>query len=167
MQQNEEITSVTPVGLTSTPEEIADVISKEGDLDNLKDLTKLFNLQISKKNVFRVLKLNNLLDKIDDQLIKRITERPDEFNNADLIKYFDVVQSSIAKSTQSLDTVNESPAIVQQNTQVNINVVDDIDRESREKIINAVRQMLSNIDTSSTENTNFIQTIDEVNDGEI
>ena len=46
--------------------QLANDVLNEQDIDKTKDLVQLFNWNISKKNVSRVLKLNNLFDDISD-----------------------------------------------------------------------------------------------------
>ena len=108
--------------------------------DKLK-MIKIFNLNQSKKNVVRVLKLSKLLDCIYDQMIARVESRPGEFSNEDLMKYVTTIQSAIEKANKSLDLVQEAPAIGI-GTQINIvNQGEVFDRESREKILRAVESI--------------------------
>lgn len=129
------------IPLDSNTAELASNIIKESDLDEIKRLTQLFNLNQAKKNVLRVLKLNSLLDKVSDQMLERFEKRPGEFSNSDLINYMTVTQNAIDRANKSLNLVNETPAI-----QVNVNVDNDpiksIDKESKERIMAAVNAIL-------------------------
>lgn len=129
------------IPLDSNTTELASNIIKESDLDEIKRLTQLFNLNQAKKNVLRVLKLNSLLDKVSDQMLERFEKRPGEFSNSDLINYMTVTQNAIDRANKSLNLVNETPAI-----QVNVNVDNDpiksIDKESKERIMAAVNAIL-------------------------
>lgn len=117
------------------------------DTDNIEDtqrLIKLFNLAQAKKNVIRVLKLNELLDTVQDEMIERFRKNPDEFTNGDLLNYFQVSQSAIDRANKSLNLVDEMPAI--QVNQVNIvNTPESITRESREKVTQFVQNILSGL----------------------
>ena len=62
-------------------------ILKEQDPSKTKDLVDLFNWHMSKKNVLRIQKLNNLYDSITDQMIERVDKRADQFSNSDLLDY--------------------------------------------------------------------------------
>lgn len=57
--------------LDSKNENIAQQIIDASTVEETRDLTALFNLNAQKRNVLRVLKMNNLLDKVTDQMIER------------------------------------------------------------------------------------------------
>ncbi len=124
--------------------EIVNDVIKEPDINKTKDLVALFNWNISKKNVVRVHNLNKLFDNVTDQMIKRFETKPDQFSNDDLLNYMKAVQGAIDSSNKILDNVEEPPPqIVQNNTQINVNVVDNFDRESRARILAAVQATLN------------------------
>lgn len=120
--------------------EIVDDVINESDINKTKDLVALFNWNISKKNVVRLQKLNSLFDNVTDQMTKRFKTKPDQFSNDDLLNYMKAVQGAIDSSNKILDNVEEPPPqIVQNNTQINVNVIDKFDRESRARILAAVQ----------------------------
>lgn len=127
--------------LDTRTNELAQEIINEQQLPKVQDLTHLFNLNQAKKNVLRVMKLNNLLDKVSDQMIERFEKRPGEFSNTDLLNYMQVTQNAIDRAQKQLNLVDESPAISL--TQVNVNVTENkFDRESRAKITEAVSKII-------------------------
>lgn len=136
--EKDEILDMIP--LDTSTQQIADEIIKETDTKKLKDLTYLFNLNLTKKNVLRVLKLNTLLDKVSDQMLERFEKKPGEFSNSDLINYLQVTQNAIDRANKSINLIDENPAITL--NQVNINVTDNLSRESRTKIADAVKAIL-------------------------
>ena len=124
--------------------ELAQQILNEDDQNKIKDLTALFNVNQAKKNVLRVLKLNELLDKISDQMLTRFDKRADEFSNTDLVNYMNTVQAAIEKANKSLDLVNETPLININQTNVELSLGgESLTRESRAKINEVVQQLLS------------------------
>lgn len=128
--------------------DLAQQIIAEKDISKLKDLTYLFNLNQTKKNVLRVLKLNQLLDKVSDQMLDRFSKREHDFSNSDLLNYMTITQNAIDRANKSLNLVDEAPAI-QINTQVNINQVEDtLDRESRNKIAEAIKAIMNRVNAS-------------------
>jgi hypothetical protein len=161
---NEIIIDTLPLDLQTA--EVAQKILDEQDIDKVKDLTHLFNLNQSKKNVLRVMRLNGLLDKVSDQIIERFEKRPGEFSNSDLLQYMQVVQASIDRANKSVNLVEEAPIISlnQQNINVNINKADELDRESKSRVIDAVTALLSQINKEQTSNFDYIV---ENNEGEI
>ena len=130
-----------------------DVVSKlieSQDIEEIKRLTQLFNVNQMKKDAIRVIKLNDILDKLDDQVSERVEKYPDQFSNIDLLKYVDTIQQTINKSNQTITNINQTP-LIQLNQQNNIVQVseDALTRESREKIVNIVKQFLENSQKSS------------------
>lgn len=122
---------------------VKDVIN-ETDITKTKDLVALFNWNISKKNVVRVQKLNDLFDNVTDQMAKRFETKPDQFSNDDLLNYMKAVQGAIDSSNKILDNIEEPPPqIIQNNTQININGVEQFDRESRARILAAIQNTLA------------------------
>lgn len=120
--------------------QLAQQIIDEKDVKKTQDLVKIFNLNQAKKNVLRVLKLNSLLDKVSDQMIERFEQRPGEFSNSDLLNYLQVTQNAIDRANKSLNLVDETPSISL--TQVNVNIEETLDRDSRAKITEAINKIL-------------------------
>ena len=142
-----ELAVVDTLPLDTETTEIANQILRESDVEKVKDLTALFNLNQRKKNVVRLMKFNGLLDTVSDQMLERFQKRADEFSNNDLLNYMQVVQSAIDRTQKSLDLISETPAI-QLNTQnnLNINVIDGgLDRDSKERVSDAVKAILERI----------------------
>ena len=75
--------------LDNKNEDIAQQIIDANTVEETRDLTALFNLNAQKRNVLRILKMNNLLDKVTDQMIERFEKTPGAFSNKDycLIQY--------------------------------------------------------------------------------
>lgn len=138
MEENKEslITLDTPL------EDIEKRILEENDVDKLKNVIDIFNLNIQKKNIIRNSKLVELQDLITAQMQERVAQKADEFSNQDLITYFKTVQETLNKSDNSLDSVN-IPAIKVVQNQLNINVQKDaLPRESKEKVLEVVGAIL-------------------------
>jgi hypothetical protein len=134
----------TPIDIQTA--DIAQRILNETDVEKVKDLTALFNLNSQKRNVMRILKMTDLLDTVTDQVITRFERTPDNFSNEDLLKFMQVTEKSIESANKSLGQVEQAPAVqYQQNNQVNINIVDGLDRESRQKVTDTVQSILSKI----------------------
>lgn len=147
--------SVSVKNLDERTSEIANSIIEEKDVDTVKDLTHLFNLNQAKKNVIRIMKLNGLLDTVSDRMIERFEKYPDNFTNADLLAYMQATQGAIDKANKSLALVDESPAIqvVTQNN-VNVSIVDGMDSESKDRVLNAIKSILES--TSSDDDEDII-----------
>lgn len=125
--------------LNSEPKDLIDPILEETDLDNLNDIIKLFNINLKKKNLIRSSKLSEVQDKVVEQIASRIEDRPDNFSNDDLLKYYKTIQDTLNRADSSLDSM-EVPSI-QVNQQINVGT-NEFDRESRKRILNTVQQIL-------------------------
>ena len=135
------------VPLDEQTAEIANDILQETDVEKVKDLTNLFNLNQRKKNVVRLMKFNSLLDNISDHMLDRFEKRAGEFSNSDLLDYMQVVQSAIDRTQKSLDLIADTPAI-QVNTQNNLNITvndDGLSRESKKRVADAIAGILGKI----------------------
>lgn len=142
----DEVIDIIP--LDRDTQDIAKQIIAEKDAEKVKDLTHLFNLNQRKKDVIRIMKLNNLLDMVSDQMIERFRQRSDNFSNQDLNSYMQVVQSAIDRTQKSLDNVADVPSIqinTQNNNDVTINVNDGLDRDSKEKVADAIKAILNRL----------------------
>ena len=136
------------VSLTTTPEDMVDSILEETDIDDLNDIIKLFNINLKKRNLIRSSKLSEVQDKVVEQIASRVEDRPDNFSNEDLLKYYKTIQDTLNRADSSLDDM-EVPTI-QVNQQINVGT-NEFDRDSRKRILDTVNQILKTAkDTSST-----------------
>ena len=137
---------VVKVNIEDKTNSLVDTIINEDDIDKTKQLLNLFNVNIAKKNTIRVMKVDKLLDKVTDEALKRVEERPDEINNKDLLNYASIAQNQIDKSMQIIKSINETPTIqLNQDNSVNINITQpELSRESRGRILKAVEQIMNN-----------------------
>lgn len=127
------------VSLTTSPEEMVDSILEETNVDDLNDIIKLFNINLKKRNLIRSSKLSEVQDKVVEQMAARVEDRPDNFSNEDLLKYYKTIQDTLNKADTSLDQM-DVPTI-QVNQQINVGT-DEFDRESRKRILDTVNKIL-------------------------
>lgn len=135
--------------LANTEEEIVEKIMSETDMDSLKRLISIFNVNQAKKSILRIIKQDGVRDKIVDNIEKRVNETPGEFTNDDLRKILQALEDSIEKSKKDLGVVDETPAI-QFNQQNNVNVVVDgmnLDRDERQNVMDAINALLKSGET--------------------
>lgn len=143
--------------------EVATQIVNEDSVDKTKDLVSLFNWDMSRKNVSRILKLNNLLDDVSDQMILRFRTKADQFTNSDLLDYMKVIQGAIDTSSKNLNQVEEPPTIVHQtNTQINVNVTEaSFDRDAKERILAVIQSALKGTSDQNSIQPEFVQECEE------
>lgn len=121
--------------------EIAKVENKS-ELDVLYDA---FKINDTKKNVFRINKLNNLLDRITDEATARFEQRPGEMSNKEVIDYMNAVSNQIDRSKSTLNQIKDIN-LTQINNTVNVNIDSNkentLSRESRERVIDFIKDIL-------------------------
>ena len=142
-----------------TIDDLSEQLINESNPTQLENIIDLFNVSFQKKNILRIQKLNELQDKIQTQIEKRLDNKIDEFSNKDLIDYFKVMQDSIIKNSDNVEMQNAKVIQIiqnQTNVQNNLQKSEPLSRESKEKISEAVQLMLSKLDLDnnklSTEN---------------
>ena len=142
-----------------TIDDLSEQLINESNPTQLENIIDLFNVSFQKKNILRIQKLNELQDKIQTQIEKRLDNKIDEFSNKDLIDYFKVMQDSIIKNSDNAEMQNAKVIQIiqnQTNVQNNLQESEPLSRESKEKISEAVQLMLSKLDLDnnklSTEN---------------
>lgn len=152
-----EITTTTENELTTSSanlekdtQALVNDILNEKDPKKVKDLTYLFNIAQTKKSVLRAVNLNNLLDKVNDQMEERLTKRADQFSNKDLLDYMDKMTGALEKAQKQVQDVDPTPAI--QINQQNINLGDSgLSRESRQNVMDAVASILKRLNEEPLE----------------
>lgn len=130
--------------LDARSEEIVNSIIDETDPDKLKNLIAVFNSNQSKKDIVRNNVFSILLDKISMQMMERFEKNPNAFSNKDLIDYLNAIKS--AKSSK-IDTETIDAPAIQNNTQINVTMVDGLNRESKERVVDAVQAILNRLNT--------------------
>jgi hypothetical protein len=124
-------------------QELSDRFLTETVPKELQTIVDMFNLDMKKKNMLRTTRISEIQDNIVSQIFERVSSRPDEFSNSDLINYFKVMQETLLKNPAE----TELPQIhINQNNQVNINMESNgpvLNRMSRERVANAIRNILN------------------------
>ena len=81
---------------------------------------------------------------------ERVTKRPDQFSNKDLLDYMNAMGNAMDKAHKQLNDIQSMPPIQinQQNNIVNVNgngLSDNLDQESRKKIMDVVSSIISSL----------------------
>lgn len=159
-----ETTALTTINSDALNEESLILINQiiaESDIDKTKDLTYLFNVNQNKKTMVRMDKLSQLQDTLVDQFSKRVTTRPDEISNQEMLQSLKIVQDMIERGQKQIAGTQETP-LIQINQQTNsVNVGEkshNYSKESRDRVANAVMNFLSDITaTSATTDSDVIE----------
>lgn len=150
---------VAASSLDLTERELISKIIEAPSKDELQKQFELFNINQSKKNALRIVKLNNLLDKVEDQAIERFEKRPDQVSNKELLEYMNVISGQIDRAKKNVDSISATPAIAvsAQKTDVTINVGSDLDRDSKERVMNVISSLLKQVKNQ----TNIVEVVEE------
>lgn len=111
--------------------------------DNPEEIQRIIdsiNISLKKKNIIRTSKLNDLQDKISEQIDLRLSKRAGEFSNKDLIDYFKVMQDTITKNTLGIDEVKVPQIEIHQN---NVNIIQSLDTNSRKRVADVIQKILN------------------------
>ena len=155
-----ELVAVDTSDLNAESLNILNQIIAAEDIDKTKDLTYLFNVNQNKKTMVRIDSLSNLQDKLVGLLSNRVTERPDEMSNQEVMQALKVVQDIIERGTKQITGQNEQP-LIQINQQTNsVNVGDEaagLNRDSRDKVKRAIMSILDNVKDVTNTNAEIIE----------
>lgn len=143
---------------------VAQQIVEEEDEQKAKQLVSIFNTHQQKRNVVRVMKLNELIDTIVNQIQERVEKRGDELTSQELLQCLQIITNTVEKANKELNGIVDAPIISYSQNNISVNVADSLSRESREKITNVVRDILSRADGMSYPILDNIESV-EVVDG--
>ena len=140
------------LSITTSQSELENRLVNSEDLDELKNIIEIFNFNLKKKDILRSSKLSDIQDKISEQIATRIDKRANEFSNADLLNYFKVVQDIIARSDNTLDNIKTPSIQINQQNNVNIDIdsARKLNKESRDKVVDAVQSILAKYGNMNT-----------------
>lgn len=154
---------LVPINLETPIEELSDRILNETDIEQFDKMKNLFDLNMKKKEIIRLNKLNDLQDLTVEEMSNRLQKRSGEFSNQDLLGYFKTIQDSISRSDTSLDGIDvASIKVIQNQLNINMNNEDGLSRESKNKVIEAIRSILD----KSTSNEEVIEPVIDIVDSE-
>lgn len=145
MQKNQQI-------LADNASTILDDIVKSESVEDIKNLTQLFNLNTVKKNALRINQLNELMDLANQEALERFKKYAPFMDDKDIANYMKVFQQSLTNAQQIVNSLDEKPTI-QLNIQNNINTNEPtLSRESQEKVANTVKTILQYIKEQEDKN---------------
>lgn len=130
----------------------------EKDKQKMQAIEQQFNEIQRKKQLARISKLSDVQDMLTDQFYQRISQRPDEISNKEMLDGMKVVQDLMEKNQKHADTVEDIPQLIQIN-QTEVNVGNNLNRDSRERVKNAVLGLLDSINKTqqASEARNIIE----------
>ena len=133
-------------------------LTSEKDKQKMQALEQQFNEIQRKKQLARISKLSEVQDMLTDQFYQRISQRPDEISNKEMLDGMKVVQDLMEKNQKHTESAEEIPQLIQIN-QTEVNVGNTLNRDSRERVKNAVLGLLDSINKTQQvpEESNIIE----------
>lgn len=151
-EDEQELDTAIDMSLAVLPLEVAEQklmlkIIEAPTKEDLQYQLELFNINQSKKNAMRIVKLTNLQNKVEDQAIERLETRPDQISNRELLEYITVISGQIDRAQKAIDSVKDAPAITinNQKNELNINLGAQLDRDSKEKVMDVIAALLKQV----------------------
>lgn len=136
--QSEQELTVVP-----TEQDILNKINSVTTTEELKDVTNLFNLNITKKEMARVMQQSELYDLVLQQAGDRLRKRPDELSTKDLIDYMNAFRGNIDKTQSYIDKVENNPTIQVNNDNKKVVVnINNLNRDASEEVLEVVNTLL-------------------------
>ncbi len=126
--------------ITTDTDRLMDMIKSS---ESIQDTLALFNASIAKKQAVRVLKREDIIDKVTERIGERLDRRPDEITMAELTAIDKTMSEQKQKELSLINAPAADPSglmLHQNNISVTIN--QGMERESRERVIDAVRELL-------------------------
>ena len=144
MQEEEKsVQSEQELTVVPTEQDILNKINSVTTTEELKDVTNLFNLNITKKEMARVMQQSELYDLVLQQAGDRLRKRPDELSTKDLIDYMNAFRGNIDKTQSYIDKVENSPTIQVNNDNKKVVVnINNLNRDASEEVLEVVNTLL-------------------------
>ena len=145
--------------LSQEAQKLIGELTVEKDRQKMQSIEQQFNEIQRKKQLARISKLSDVQDMLTDQFYQRISQRPDEISNKEMLDGMKVVQDLMEKNQKHADSIEDIPQLIQIN-QTEVNVGNNLNRDSRERVKNAVLGLLDSINKTQqipTADNNIIE----------
>ena len=130
--------------VNKTNSELSEIILAESNPDNLNNVIDIFNYNLKKQELIRTNKLHEILNKLTDQAIDRLENRPNNFSNKDILDYMQAISNILSKQNE-IGTKDFPTIKLIQNNNINLtaNSNQELSKESRDRILKAVNAILN------------------------
>lgn len=137
------------INLSLEAQKLIGELTSEKDKQKMQALEQQFNDIQYKKQLARISKLSDVQDMLTNQFYQRVSQRPDEISNKEMLDGMKVVQDLIEKNQKRSEVAEEIPQLIQIN-QTEVNVGNNLNRDSRERVKNAVLGILDSINKTQS-----------------
>lgn len=151
--------------LVASTKELVENAMDIDDSEQLKRVRALFNQNIAKKNMLRLLKVGNVLDVATDEVFKRLLNNPDKISDGDLAKFYGILQKAMQGYQESINGIGENPVIQINNQTINVDKP-QLTSESNKRVLDAINLLMSlKTDTQESSTVEDVEVVDERNEG--
>lgn len=133
--------------LLEDEQDIAKSILAADSKEELQKQLDLFNLTQAKKNALRIIKLNSLSTKAEDEMDKRLN-KANQLSNRDLLDYHNAVNTQIERSKNNMkEPLGMKDSIVQiespsNHNNITVNLGTELNKDSKENVVNAIKSLM-------------------------
>lgn len=146
---NKEDVSTEVATLSMSPKDIQERLIQEiinsPDRADLEKHLDLFNFSQAKNNALRAIKLNKLLEKVEDQILERFDKKPEQMSNKDLLDFMQAISNQVErakKETQEQQVTNAAPIQI---TNSEVTIQPGLSKESKEKVTDFINEVLKQL----------------------
>ena len=148
---NEEL---TVSGENKALSDIANDIASASTLDD--ELINIFNSELLKKNLVRISKYDEILDDIIEKIQFRLSYSDVPMTNSQLLMYLETIQK-LAENASKPNTIDaKNIPKIEYNNQINVVVNNDpissLDRDSKERVLEAIKSILNDAENEVINN---------------
>lgn len=147
--QSLDVVQTTEADVDRTAKDLSYEIAAAKNSDDLEGLAQKFRINDIKKEIFNTVKYREVLDTINKEAADRITKRPSEISNKELLDYMNAYQNQLDRAQKSVGGIKDINAVQVNNTQnntVNIHVgneeITSLSKDSRDRITSLVTEIL-------------------------
>ena len=153
--------------INSEANDLVNQILVEKDPVKVENLKKQFLLVQQKKNIARVNRLTTLIEIVDDEIINRFADAPEEMSNKDIVSYMNSTQSSLNTTMQALTQTpmiqvnNQTSEIKIDNSHINLS---GMDVDSRKNVLNFLLSSIRDAQAKQSEVIDVVPNEEEESD---
>lgn len=133
-----------PVTIVSTKEEIVEKVKEAATSEELQELEEIFSLSLTKSEIARLAKQDELLDLVLKEAANRIKHNPGNLSTKDLLDYMNALQGNLDKirKSRASDESQVGP-ITNVHNEVTVNMTGDgLNRDSQNKVMDLVSDLI-------------------------
>ena len=132
--------------------EVVNSLVAANNKQELEKQIELFKINQSKKDALRVVKLDTMKDKVEDEVFRRIEKRPDQISNKELLDFYGAISKQLDDAkvgvvgkpdTNNITVVAPEISTAPAGDTYNINLGTDLPKESKDNVVDAIKGVIA------------------------